>query len=146
LGIQLADGASRPIGKFPLGARHGVYTAIEKEDGMPPDVARGIGVERSQLLQHYEAIASASSAMLEAARTEDWDEVARLEDRCRTLIAALKAAAADTPLSRRDNERRMDLLRRILADDAEIRGRAEPWLEQLERLVRPRSGAADCTR
>jgi flagellar protein FliT len=130
---------------FPIGARHGVYTAIEKENGMPPDVARGIGVERSQLLQHYEAIAGASSAMLEAARAEDWDEVARLEDRCRTLIAALKAAAADTPLSRKDNERRMDLLRRILADDAEIRGRAEPWLKQLERLVRPRT-SADCVR
>jgi flagellar protein FliT len=113
---------------------------------MPPDVARGIGVERSQLLQHYEAIAAASSAMLEAARAEDWDEVTRLEDRCRTLIAALKAAAADTPLSRKDNERRMDLLRKILADDAEIRGRAEPWLEQLEYLVRPRTGAADCVR
>jgi flagellar protein FliT len=111
---------------------------------MPPDVARGIGVERSQLLQHYEAIAAASSAMLEAARGQDWDEVARLEDRCRTLIAALKAAAANTLLSRKDNERRMDLLRRILADDAEIRGRAEPWLKQLERLVRPRSEAVDC--
>jgi flagellar protein FliT len=131
---------------FPLGARHGVYTLTEKENGMPPDVARGIGVERSQLLQHYEAIAAASSAMLEAARAEDWDEVTRLEDRCRTLIAALKAAAADTPLSRKDNERRMDLLRKILADDAEIRGRAEPWLEQLEYLVRPRTGAADCVR
>src|SRR5512145_2272834 len=98
---------------FRLGARHGVYTVIEKENGMPPDVARGIGVERPQLLQHYEAIAAASSAMLEAARAGDWDEVTRLEDRCRTLIAALKAAAADRPLSRKDNERRMDLLRKI---------------------------------
>lgn len=113
---------------------------------MPPDVACGIGIQRSHLLQHYEAIAAASHAMLEAARAENWDEVTRLEDRCRTLIAALKAAAADTPLSRRDNERRMDLLRMILADDAEIRGRAEPWLQQLERLVRPRTGDADCAR
>jgi hypothetical protein len=29
------------------------------------------------------------------------------------------------------------LLRAILADDAEIRARAEPWLQQLEHLIRP---------
>lgn len=112
---------------------------------MPPVVARGIGVERSQLLQHYEAIAAASGAMLDAARSDDWEEVARLEDFCRTLIAALKAAAARSELSRDENERRIDLLRGILADDAEIRGRAEPWTRRLDRLIR--SGApADCAR
>jgi flagellar protein FliT len=108
-----------------------------------PAVAREIGVGRSQLLQHYEAIAAASGAMLDAARADDWDEVARLEDFCRTLIAALKAEAERSNLGRAENERRMDLLRGILADDAEIRGRAEPWTRQLDRLLRSGS-PADC--
>jgi hypothetical protein len=29
----------------------------------------------------------------------------------------------------------MDVLRRVLAADAEIRGRSEPWLRQLEKLI-----------
>ena len=102
---------------------------------MPPDDGRGTAIARSQLLDHYEAIARASQRMLEAAKQSDWDEVARQEERCRTLVAALKASATGLPLRPADNRRRMDLLRRILADDAEIRGRTDPWLKQLERLI-----------
>ncbi len=90
---------------------------------------------RSSLLQHYEAIAQASCAMLAAACAGDWIEVDRQEQRCCVLIATLKAAAGGqldpTPLSEADDALRMQLLRRILADDAQIRGHAEPWLEPI---------------
>jgi len=87
---------------------------------------------RSSLLQHYEAIAQASCAMLEAARADDWIEVARQEERCAALIAILKAAdERPESLSATDDECRMHLLRQILADDALIRGHAEPWLEPI---------------
>lgn len=88
---------------------------------------------RSNLLQHYEAIAQASCAMLAAARAEDWIEVERLEERCAALITILKAAAErpGSPLSAQDDERRMYLLRQILADDALIRGQSEPWLDPI---------------
>ena len=102
---------------------------------MPPDEGRGTAIARSQLLDHYEAIARASQRMLEAAQASDWDEVTRQEDRCRTLVAALTAATLAAPQRPADNRRRMELLRRILADDAEIRGRSDPWLKQLERLI-----------
>ena len=86
----------------------------------------------SSLLQHYEAIAQSSCAMLAAARTGDWIEVERLEERCGALIAILKAAdERPGSLSAADDERRMSLLRQILADDAFIRGHAEPWLEPM---------------
>ena len=87
---------------------------------------------RSSLLQHYEAIAQASCAMLAAARADDWIEVARQEERCGALIAILKAAdERPGSLSAVDDKRRMFLLRQILADDAFIRGHAEPWLEPM---------------
>ena len=97
---------------------------------------------RSSLLHHYEAIARASCAMLEAARAGDWIEVGRQEERCSTLIAILKAAAErPESLSQADDERRMFLLRQILADDALIRGHAEPWLEPIVPLIStPRAG------
>jgi len=88
------------------------------------------------LLDHYEQIAQASQLMLDAARSSDWDEVERQEKLCRSLVASLKAASVGSPLLRpQDNRRRMELLRRMLAADAEIRDRSEPWLRQLEQLI-----------
>ena len=97
---------------------------------------------RSGLLQHYEAIAQASCAMLEAARADDWIEVARQEERCAALIAILKAAdERPESLSATDDECRMHFLRQILADDALIRGHAEPWLEPIVPFIStPRAG------
>ena len=98
----------------------------------------------SNLLQHYEAIAQSSCAMLAAARAGDWIEVERLEERCGALIAILKAADERSgSLSQADDERRMSLLRQILSDDAFIRGHAEPWLEPMfPFLSTPRSKAS----
>ena len=89
---------------------------------------------RSSLLQHYEAIAHA--------RADDWIEVARQEERCDALIAILKAAdERPESLSATDDECRMHLLRQILADDALIRGHAEPWLEPIVPFIStPRAG------
>ena len=113
---------------------------LQREDGSPRE-RRGAAITRSQLLDHYEQIAQASQSMLDAARNSDWDEVERQEERCRALVASLKAASVASPLLRpQDNRRRMELLRRMLAADAEIRGRSEPWLRQLEQLISsPRS-------
>ncbi|HKO68105.1 MAG TPA: flagellar protein FliT [Burkholderiaceae bacterium] len=91
---------------------------------------------RSSLLQHYEAIAQSSCAMLAAARAGDWIEVERQEERCGALIAILKAS--DEPcssLNAADDQRRMLLLRQILADDAGVRAQAEPWLEPIVPLI-----------
>ena len=89
------------------------------------------------LLPHYEAIALASSAMLAAARSGDWFDVARQEERCCALIAGLKAAAdsACRSLNPAEETRRVQLLRQILSDDAQIRGHAEPWIEPLAPFI-----------
>jgi flagellar protein FliT len=107
---------------------------------MPHDDGRPVRLRASaagapRLIQRYEAIAQASRRMLTAARREDWDEVSRLEGRCRELIAELKAAARTETLSNAEQRRRILLLREILADDAEMRARSEPWLRQLEKLI-----------
>lgn len=106
------------------------------DDGRPVRLrANAPGAPR--LIQRYEAIAQASRRMLAAVRREDWDAVARQEGRCRELIAELKAAARTETLSAAEQRRRIQLLREILADDAEVRSRSEPWLRQLERLIGP---------
>lgn len=106
------------------------------EDGrlqnLPPAFARG-----ADLIARYEAIAQVSRAMLIAAHAGDWKEVQTLESSCRELIVELKAAARVTLLGVPEQRRRIELLRAILADDAEIRRRNEPWLRQLEQMLEP---------
>lgn len=87
------------------------------------------------LLQYYEAIERASQDMLEAARTGNWDEVVRLEGACAVLISQLKHAANDGRLEREDAQLKARIMQRILLNDAEIRVLAEPWLEDLDRLL-----------
>lgn len=88
-----------------------------------------------RLIDRYEELAQLSRDMLVAAHLEDWEQVARLEWRGQLLIEYLKRASAIVPLSEDEQHRRVELLRDILQDDAQIRLRAEPWLLELERLI-----------
>jgi flagellar protein FliT len=102
------------------------------DDGSAWHTAPG-GASR-RLIERYQEVAQLSRDMLAAAHREDWDELARLEARCRDRIERLKRAARVEPLSAVEQQRRIELLRDILQADAQIRVRAEPWLLELERL------------
>jgi flagellar protein FliT len=103
---------------------------------MPDDGLSGTA-PASGLLHLYESIARLSHDMVAASAADDWTRVGDLEDQCRSLIATLKAASALRPLGQAEQRRRVALLRAILADDAQIRTRSEPWLRQLEHLYAP---------
>jgi flagellar protein FliT len=105
------------------------------EDIRPAMTPRSTSAGSMRLLQRYEALAQVSRRMLAAAREDDWMQVARLEVRCGQLIEDLKAALKLESLSAAEQRQRIAFLRTILADDAEIRARAEPWLAQLENMV-----------
>ena len=112
----------------------------------PPDDGRVFAGRAARatpaLIQCYEAIADTSRLMLAAAHANDWDELASLEQRCRDQIEQLKKTARTQPLGKAEQRRRIELLRAILANDAGVRSRAEPWLRQLERLLDPRRGSS----
>jgi flagellar protein FliT len=107
---------------------------------MAPDDGRAWHERRAPqarpLIERYREIAQLSREMLAAARREHWHEVARLEADCQRLIEQLKRAAMIEPLNAVEQRGRIALLREILQDDAQIRMRAEPWLLELERLLR----------
>lgn len=92
-------------------------------------------MDRPALLQYYEAIESASEQMLAAARSGDWDQVVKLEGACALLISQLKHAAARLELGREERQLKGRIMKRILVNDAEIRNLAEPWLEDLDRMM-----------
>jgi len=89
-----------------------------------------------RLIDQYEEIAQASRSMLQAAHEGDWDRVEHIQSRCGEMIAALKLASTKSTLATSEQRRRIELLRAILSDDAQIRARAEPWLRDLEEFLR----------
>jgi flagellar protein FliT len=89
----------------------------------------------SVLMNYYEAIEQASQDMLSAARVGDWDHVVKLESACALLIAQLKRNAATTALPADEAKIKSRIMQRILVNDAEIRQLAEPWLEDLDKLL-----------
>jgi flagellar protein FliT len=88
------------------------------------------------LLACYESIGHASRQMLSAARVNDWDALVDAEAECAALIARIRATG-DAPLSldAQSRKRKFEIIRAILADDAEIRTLTQPWLRRLESLL-----------
>ncbi|HET9975960.1 MAG TPA: flagellar protein FliT [Burkholderiaceae bacterium] len=89
----------------------------------------------TQLLGYYEALERASADMLAAARAADWDQVVKLEGACVLLIAQLKHAADEQQLGGDEAKLKNRIMQRILVNDAEIRTLAEPWIEDLDRMM-----------
>jgi len=87
------------------------------------------------LLDYYKAIENASQKMLEAAQTENWDQVVRLESTCAVLIAQLRGKARTLQLAPEERTEKVRIMQRILRTDAEIRNLAEPWLSDLALLM-----------
>ena len=93
----------------------------------------------ASLLNYYEAIEQASQDMLQAARDGNWDRVVKLEGACALLISHLKHAAAKKALAPDEAQLKSRIMQRILINDAEIRQLAEPWLDNLDRLLAGRN-------
>jgi flagellar protein FliT len=87
------------------------------------------------LLDYYKAIENASQKMLEAAQTENWDQIVHLEGTCAVLIAQLRHKSRSLTLAPDERKEKTRIMQRILRADAEIRVLAEPWLSDLEQLM-----------
>ena len=87
------------------------------------------------LLDYYKAIENASKKMLDAARSENWDQVVHLEGACTVLIAQLRSKAREKALDPEERKEKTRIMQRILRTDAEIRNLAEPWLADLSFML-----------
>ena len=85
------------------------------------------------VLAYYESIRQVSHQMLEAARRSDWAALADAEAIAESLIARLRTAGDPRQcLVGEGRRRRFEILRHVLADDAEIRNLVQPELRQLD--------------
>ena len=89
-----------------------------------------------QIVDRYRRMADASHRMLSAAREDDWDQVCIAEKECATLIRELSGMGDLAPADPALRQQKVDLMKRVLADDAEIRLLTQPWLKKLDAMLR----------
>ena len=89
-----------------------------------------------RIITNYETILAITGQMLDAARNDDWERLVALEKDCKKLVEELIAENYGLPLSSQLQRRKAEIIRKVLADDAEIRNITEPWMMQLQNLLR----------
>jgi flagellar protein FliT len=80
----------------------------------------------TEVLSMYENIAGLTGKMAVAAQIGDFDALDRLENQC--AAAAVPAIGGVTKLEGAARQRKIDLLKQILANDRAVRDVTEPWL------------------
>lgn len=86
------------------------------------------------VIQKYETISLLTADMRIAAEQGEWDKLIELEQQCGQQISGLKEVDAQE-LNEADRLRKVALIRKILADDAEIRRHTEAWMAQLQHIM-----------
>jgi flagellar protein FliT len=92
-------------------------------------------MENQDILEVYENVATITTQMLAAARTGDWEQLALLESRCSSQVATLKQVDTSITLTGPHRDKKVEIIRKILADDQEIRAITEPWMKQLAAMM-----------
>lgn len=87
---------------------------------------------QDHILDIYGSISDKTGEMLDAAQRSDWDRLVALEKDCRALIEVLKSTDAGAATGAKFVQRKIAHIRKVLADDAQIRKFTEPWMSQLE--------------
>lgn len=89
----------------------------------------------SQVIANYESLSLLTAQMREAAVQGEWDRLVDLEQRCRRHVDSMKQADASIRLDEPARQRKVSLIRDILAHDADIRSRTVTWMGQLQRIM-----------
>ncbi|MGV7210437.1 flagellar protein FliT [Oxalobacteraceae bacterium A2-2] len=87
----------------------------------------------TEVLAMYENIAGLSTQMAAAARGGDFERLGRLEGQC--AVAARATDSGVAALAGEARQRKIALLKQILANDRAIRDVTEPWLNQVPGLA-----------
>ena len=91
----------------------------------------------AEIIGTYENILAVTEQMLDAARASDWGLLVKLEQECRRQVESLMTARGGDAivLEPQLHKRKVEIIRKVLADDAEIRNLTEPWLARLQHLL-----------
>jgi len=89
-----------------------------------------------QLISIYENVADITAQMVNAALDNDWQLLAKLEARCSDQVQAIKDDPTPVELERAEHEKKVSVIKKILADDRKIRDITQPRMAQLGEMMR----------
>lgn len=96
-------------------------------------------MESIEIITLYEHIAVITDKMLNAARNRDWERLTELENDCSSKVQKIRDNESPAILPPELKERKIRVIKKILADDREIRDITEPWMAELSNLMRASS-------
>ena len=86
------------------------------------------------VIEKYENLSEITAKMHEAATRDEWDLFIELEEQSSAQVAELKILDL-TPIDEPTRLRKVTLIKNILAHDAAIRNKLDPWMDQLQRIM-----------
>lgn len=89
----------------------------------------------SQVVSNYESLSTLTAQMREAAVCGEWEKLIDLEQQCRQLVIVMKQTDVSAALDEPSRQRKVWLIKKILAQDADIRSRTVAWMGQLQRIM-----------
>ncbi|HEV7816432.1 MAG TPA: flagellar protein FliT [Janthinobacterium sp.] len=89
-----------------------------------------------EILSIYEEMSELTGQMLAAAGKSDWDQLTLLEKRCAAHIMTLKQnEQPPQALEESSRQKKMQLIKKLLNDDRQIRDLTTPWMTHLSALI-----------
>ncbi len=86
------------------------------------------------VIENYEYISDITGKMREAAALGEWDNLIELEKQCSQRVQIMKQQDI-APVDEPTRKQKVVLIKKILADDAAIRSKTEPWMAQLQSIM-----------
>lgn len=89
-------------------------------------------------LNLYESMSGLSAQMADAARENDWDRLTTLEHQVTDLREQMVRQDPQEPsasLSETERRRKIELIKRMLADDREVRRHTDPWMDSVRQML-----------
>jgi len=83
-----------------------------------------------EIISFYERLSGLTAQMAEAAHAKNWNNFAQLESQCAIQIDEAKTRKP-TPLTGMPLQRKISLLKEIMAHDRRIREITDSWQQQL---------------
>ena len=92
-------------------------------------------MDHTTVVPLYEEIAQITSQMLVAAKDKNWERLHELENGCSVLINKIKSTNENVVPFGPAYQRKIVSIKKIMANDLEIRIMAEPWMAKIDGLM-----------
>jgi len=93
----------------------------------------------SEVVANYDLLADMTVQMRNAAEQGAWDQLINIESQRTQLLAAIKSMDAVAKLDEASHQRKVQLIEKILADDAQIRNHTQVCMSQLQLSIESNS-------